>query len=291
MSSTDALTPPAPLQRPRAAAWLALGRVSNAPTVVANVLAGAWLATSAPEPANVALTAAAMVCFYVAGMVLNDVLDLSIDSLQRRERPLVTGEISRSAARWATGALFGTGAALLALTGAGALLAGMVLIALIFVYDAWHKGNPLAPVLMAGTRVMVYVVAFAAVGGREWLPVLPAAILLGGYVVGLTQIARAAHGARWPIALVLAPAAWFAWQLPSAPALAALAAFTLWSTWTLVDLYRGGGVGAAVHRLIAGMALFDLVVLAVAGAPAVASAVALLAFIATTALQRRIPGD
>jgi len=258
---------------------------------VANVAAGAWLAVAAPDPADVALAAAAMVCFYVAGMVLNDILDVSIDARQRRERPLVTGEISPRAARWATAGLFGAGAALLALTGTGALLAGLVLIALIFLYDAWHKGNPLAPVLMAGTRVMVYVVAFAAVGGTEWLPVVPAAVLLGGYVVGLTQIARAAHGAYWPIALVLAPVAWFAWQLPSAAALAALAAFALWSAWTLFDLYRGGSVGAAVHRLIAGMALFDLLVLAVAGAPAMASAVALLAFIATTALQRRIPGD
>ncbi len=291
MSSTDALAPPAPLRRPRPAAWLALGRVSNAPTVVANVAAGAWLATSAPAPTAVALTAVAMVCFYVAGMVLNDILDVAIDSRERPERPLVTGEVSLAAARWATAALFATGSALLALTGTGALLAGLVLIALIFLYDAWHKGNPLAPVLMAATRVMVYVVAFAAVGGSEWQALFPAALLLGGYVIGLTQIARAAQGARWPIALVLAPAAVFAWQLPSAPALAALAAFTLWSTWTLVDLYRGGGVGAAVHRLIAGMALFDLLVLAVAGAPAVAAAVALLAVIATTALQRRIPGD
>ncbi len=291
MSSTDATAAPAPLHRPRAAAWLALGRVSNAPTVVANVVAGAWLASSAPDPAAVVLVATAMVCFYVAGMVLNDVLDVAIDSRQRRERPLVTGEVSVSAARWATAALFGTGAALLALTGTEALLAGLVLIALIFVYDAWHKGNPFAPVLMAGTRVMVYVVAFAAVAEARWESVPLAALLLGGYVVGLTQIARAARGAHWPILLVLAPAAVFAWQLPSAAGLAALAAFTLWSTWTLVDLYRGGGVGAAVHRLIAGMALFDLVVLAVADAPAEASAVALIAFIATTALQRRIAGD
>lgn len=291
MSSTEALGAPGRTRRPQAAAWLALGRVSNAPTVVANVAAGAWLAVAAPEPVTVALVAAAIVCLYVAGMVLNDILDVSVDSQARRERPLVTGEISLPAARWATAGLLATAAVLLASVGTGAFVAGLVLIALIFVYDAWHKGNPLSPVLMAGTRVMVYVVAFAAVGGTDWLSLAPAALLLGGYVVGLTQIARAARGARWPIALVLAPAAGFAWMLPSAAALAALAAFTLWSAWTLADLYRGGGVGAAVHRLIAGMALFDLVVLAVAGAPAGASAIALLAFIATSALQRRIPGD
>lgn len=291
MSWTEALTAPAAPRRPRAAAWLALGRVSNAPTVVANVAAGAWLASAAPEPATVASVAAAIVCMYVGGMILNDIFDVSIDSRARRDRPLVTGEVSLGAARWATAALLGTGSALLASVGTGAFAAGLVLIALIFAYDAWHKNNPLAPGLMAGTRVMVYVVAFAAVGGTEWPALAPAALLLGGYVVGLTQIARAARGARWPIVLVLAPAAVFAWMLPSPAAFAALAAFALWSAWTLADLYRGGSVGAAVHRLIAGMALFDLVVLAVAGAPAVASAVALLAFIATSALQRRIPGD
>lgn len=291
MPLLDAVTAATPLPRRRAAAWLAIGRLSNAPTVVANVAAGAWLATTSPEPTTVALVAGAMICMYVAGMVLNDIFDFSVDCRERPERPLVTGDISVRAAALAAAALLITSAGLLAIVGTGPLLAGMVLMTLIFAYDAWHKGNPLSPVLMAGTRVMVYVVAFVAVGGSEWLSLAPAAVLLGGYVVGLTQIAKAGASARWPAALVLAPAVAFVWQAPSPAALAALAAFTLWTASALHGLYRGGGIGPAVHRLIAGMALFDLAVLAVAGAPATAAAVALTAFVATSALQRRISGD
>jgi len=277
--------------RSTAAAWLALGRVSNAPTVVSNVLAGAAVAAASPEPGPVAAVAVALVLFYVAGMVLNDLLDLDVDRRERPERPLVRGEISPRAAALATAGLFAAGSGLLLAVGTAPFLAGLGLIALIALYDSWHKGNPLSPVLMAGTRVLVYVVAFLALAGTAWGQLAVAAAVLGAYVVGLTQIAKSRAGVPWPAAAVLAPLAVYAAQggTPlTALALAAFAAWTARALWLL--LRRGGGVGDAVHRLISGIALLDAVVLAAAGAPAGAVAAAVAAFALTVLLQRRIAG-
>jgi len=290
MSSVDlaGLTPAH--RRPRAAAWLALGRVSNAPTVVSNVLAGAALATVSPDPGPVAAVAAALVLFYVAGMVLNDLLDLERDRRERPERPLVTGEVSPRAAAAAAAGLFAAGLGLLLAVGTAPFVAGLGLIALIALYDFWHKGNPLSPVLMAGTRVLVYVVAFLALAGTAWGELAVGAALLGIYVVGLTQIAKARAGVPWPAAAVLAPVAVYGAQADSALAALALTAFAAWSARALWQLLRGGGVGDAVHRLISGISLFDAVVLAAVGAPAGAVAAAVAAFGLTVALQRRIAG-
>ena len=70
---------------------LSLARVSNSPTVVTNVLAGAALAGGQGAPA--ALLALAMVLFYTAGMYLNDLCDLARDRRERPERPLPSGLI------------------------------------------------------------------------------------------------------------------------------------------------------------------------------------------------------
>ena len=86
-------------------------------------------------------------------------------------------------------------------------------------YDAWHKGNALSPVLMARCRALVYVVAGLAVADALNPELWGAAALLFVYVVGLTQVAKAEGGglaARWPVLAVLAPAAYWAKELPDA---------------------------------------------------------------------------
>ena len=87
----------APLQN-KASAHLALARVSNAPTVVSNVLAGVALA-SVVAPVTVSgtfLLAVALVLYYTAGMYLNDLFDLELDRRERPERPLPSGRVSRA---------------------------------------------------------------------------------------------------------------------------------------------------------------------------------------------------
>jgi 4-hydroxybenzoate polyprenyltransferase len=183
----------------RLSGWLTLARVSNTPTVVSNVLAGAAVAGVLGIESRVVLLMVAMVAFYTAGMLLNDLCDYRWDLEHRPDRPLVTGLVSRSAVTLVTSALFGVGAALLWLVGPGAFVGGVVLIGLIALYDVWHKTNPLSPLVMAGCRVMVYVTAFAAFAWPPTLGLYVASAAMVVYLVGLTTIAKSG---RYPGAVI-----------------------------------------------------------------------------------------
>lgn len=273
--------------------WLALARVSNAPTVVSNAIAGAALAGAAGAAGTVALVAVAMVLFYSAGMVANDVLDLEIDRRERPERPLPSGRISVRAAITATAALFAVGEALLLAIDGRAALAGLALIATIVLYDAWHKGNGLSPVLMGACRALVYVVAALAVAGSVRGVVWGAAALMLVYIVGLTQVAKADGGgiaARWPIVAVLAPAAVWARELPSVAVALLIAAFVAAAAHALWLAVGRHAIGPAVGRLIAGVALLDALAVAAVGGPGGAIVACLAAYGATLALQTKITG-
>ncbi len=291
MSSADgALAVGAP--RPALGAWLRLARVSNTPTVVSNVLAGACLAAAAPAAGPVVLCAAALVLVYVAGMVLNDLLDLEEDRRERPSRPLPSGQVAPGAAGVAVVALLAAGTLPLLLVGLAPFAAGLGLVALVVAYDLRHDG-PLSPVLMAGCRAAVYVVAALAVAGALEGGVVLAAALLGVYVASLTQVAKAETGGRvarlWPVALLLAPAAALFATGPGPVAGAALAASAAWTLHS-ASFVRRGDVGGAVGRLIAGIALLDAVAIAAADGPPAALALACGAFGACLLLQRHVPG-
>jgi hypothetical protein len=273
--------------------WLQLARVSNTPTVVSNSVAGAVLVSPSPAALDVAVVAIAMALFYTAGMILNDVFDLAIDQRERPERPLPSGRVSVPAAVTAVAFLFVAGELLLLLEGWEDTLAGLVLIGLIVLYDAWHKGNPLSPVLMGACRAMVYVVAGLAVAGALNEELWGAAAVMLIYLVGLTQVAKAEGGgiaARWPVIAVLAPAVYWAKELPDAAVALLLVAFLVWAGYALWLVLAQRKVGAGVVRLIAGIAIYDALVVAGSGGSAVALTACLAAFAATVALQTQIQG-
>jgi 4-hydroxybenzoate polyprenyltransferase len=275
-----------------AGAWLQLARVSNTPTVVSNAVAGAVLASIVAEVSTVALVAVAMALFYTAGMILNDVLDEEIDSVQRPERPIPSGVVSRQAAIVAVTVLFVVGEGLLLVEGVEPFLAGLGLVALIVLYDAWHKGNALSPVLMGGCRALVYVIAGLAVAGEVSGELWGAAALLLVYVIGLTQVAKVEGGGilgAWPYAAVFAPVIYWAVQVPTGERDLVLAAFFIWVVLAL-RAARGGQIGRAVGGLIAGIALFDACAVASVEGSVAALAVCLAAFAATTVLQTKIAG-
>jgi len=273
--------------------WLQLARISNTPTVVSNSVAGAVLASTTAEPGAVAVVAGAMALFYTAGMILNDVLDYEIDLRERPERPLPSGTVSRPAALTAVIALFAAGEALLLLEGTEPFVAGLGLIALIVLYDAWHKGNPLSPVLMGACRALVYFVAALAVTGEVPTEVGAAAAVLLVYIVGLTQVAKAEGGsllAAWPLVAVLAAIAyWIGWvdSVWFAVLLLAFAAWTGWALWLVRGKRR---IGQGVVSLIAGIALFDALAVASVEGSLAAVGVCVAAFLLTIALQTKIAG-
>ena len=140
---------------------------------------------------------------------------------------------------------------------------------------------------------MVYVIAGLAVAGALNTELWGAAALLFVYVVGLTQVAKAEGGgiaARWPVLAVLAPAVYWAKELPDLAVAMLIAAFLLWAGYALWLVLARRRIGAGVVRLIAGIAIYDALVVAGAGGSAVALAVCLVAFLATIALQTKIAG-
>ncbi|MCC6313342.1 MAG: UbiA family prenyltransferase [Thermomicrobiales bacterium] len=274
---------------------LALARISNSPTVVSDALAGAALMGALRPEATVVAVAVAMVLFYTAGMYLNDLSDYAIDARQRPERPLPSGVVSRSEALAGVVALFLVGAILLWVAGPAPFLSGLALIAVIVVYDLWHKTNPLSPAVMALARGLVYVTAGLAVAGAVSGQLLLWAGLLFGFTVGLTAIAKAEAGTGlagyWPAALLALPAIAFAVSSPPPLAWPLAPLFIGWTAYAASFVYRADrrNIGRAVGYLIAGIALLDALALGLAGS-GIGVAVALVAWGLTIYLQRHVKG-
>ena len=244
---------------------------------------------------GVVLLAVAMVLYYTAGMYLNDLFDLGLDRRERPERPLPAGQLSKNEALGATVLLFSSGTFCLSWLGIAPLISGLVLVALIVLYDAWHKTNPLSPVLMASTRMMVYVTAFVAFSPVLTFALVFWALLLGLYIVGLTYIAKTETDSLtgyWPAALLYLPALVGALALPWAGFWLPLI-FALWVTYSASFVYLSRRVGQAIGQLIAGVSLLDALVILLFGtlSGTVGGVVwALAAFGLTLLLQRYIRG-
>ena len=283
--------------------YLKLGRVSNLPTVWTNVLAGVVLAGGRPEPRLLVLLWSALSCFYVGGMFLNDAFDQGLDARERPERPIPSGQIGAAEVYGAGYLLLAAGILLLAAeaflfggrrswapAGAGAVLAGSIVL-----YDAWHKGNPLGPLLMGLCRMLVYAIAALSVAPGLKAPVIGAAVVLLAYLIGLTAVAKQENLKElrnlWPLPFLFAPFLYAAPLAVGSPAGAALyAGFLAWvSSAIFLLIGRRKEIGRAVVRFIAGISLLDALLIAGAGRPAIAL-VAALGFATTLAAQRYVKG-
>jgi len=283
---------------------LKLGRVSNLPTVWTNTLAGAVLAGAANFGAELLVMLVAFSLFYVGGMFLNDAFDAVIDARERPERPIPAGEVTRSAVFGYGFAMMAAGAGLLAWVGFGLaprtgiwpLLGGLALAGAITFYDAYHKNNPLSPVVMGLCRVLVYVAAALC-----YTTALPDALWAGCammlcYLIGLTYVAKQENLARvenlWPLVFLAAPVLYGLWLAAGQWTVAFF--WLLFTAWMLVALWylrrrRKGDIPRAVVSLIAGISLLDAMLVAGSGALALAG-FALAGFALTLAFQRYIAG-
>jgi hypothetical protein len=283
---------------------LRLGRVSNLPTVWTNAMAGFVLAGGVPSVPVIALLGIAASTLYVAGMVLNDVYDADVDAKERPERPIPSGLVTRGEARlWGFGLLV-LGIAVATLAGRFAAasptwaptFAAGITAGLVVVYDAWHKGNPAAPVVMGLCRVGVYAMAASCVDATPGPALVTAALLLGLYVVSLTYIAKfessGALGRTWPVLGVYAPGLW-AWRRAHGSWFVRLLSIAqnAWAWWAASQARRGAPqhTRTAVVSLIAGISLVDAAFIAQTGHWPLAL-VAVAAFGATLLLQRWVSG-
>ncbi len=277
------------------AALVRLARVSNLPTVWSNVLAASVLAGGLAEPA-LALVLVAMSALYAGGMILNDAFDRDIDARERPERPLPAGEIAPATA-WAVGlGLLALGVGLLATFGIRSASAALALAAAILIYDAWHKGYALAPLVMGACRALVYVTTVLVAGAALSGLVLAAALALLAYVAGLSLVARGV-GVRsavphWPVLLLMLPIAVALMSGEIAPLSLLMAGAAAAVILLAVGGLRSGTPDRrerSVGLLIAGIALVDGVVSAAHGNASVAM-ICIALFGMTLALQRSVPG-
>lgn len=262
-----------------------LGRVSNLPTVLSNVLVGvvAALPTGQPWPIRrLMLALVACSALYLAGMILNDVADAAVDARERPHRPIPSRRVRRSDAALLVVTLFGIALAALSICGAAALLSGLILATTIIAYDLLHTRHVTTVALMGLCRGLVYVVAAAAVSGDAGATDPTVLVLAGGlalYVVALTLLAREEAGGR------LGANRWLAVALPMLPLGAAasagnlltvfgIAAATLLTAWLWLaarQLFRTPPrVVSAVLRWLAGICLVDALFLATLGNPLLA---------------------
>ncbi len=283
---------------------LSLGRVSNLPTVWTNMLAALVLAGGALGDGRLPALLAGLTLFYVGGMYLNDAFDAEIDARERPERPIPAGRVGRGTVYALGFGMLALGVACLAWTGLGVaggtgiwpLLGGLALAAAIVFYDWYHKANPLSPVVMGACRFLVYVATGLAIA----LP-LPPALLIGGglllcYVIGLTYVAKQENLGQvknlWPLLFLAAPLAYGLVLAVDYPLvlvyLAPLAAWMALALW-LIRRRGPGDIPRAVVSLIAGISLYDAMLIAGTGNLGLAG-LALLGFFVTLGLQRYVAG-
>jgi 4-hydroxybenzoate polyprenyltransferase len=238
-----------------------------------------------------------MSLFYIGGMFLNDYCDRNVDARERPRRPIPAGEISEKAVAGIALALLAAGMALVAMFGIVAAAGGLALALAILGYDFFHKGNPVAPIVMGLCRALVYcAAASAAVGGISATVAVAAGAVLA-FTAGLTYAAQQENldqiGHLWPLLLLAAP------MIVSLPALGhgilavlvylGLVVCVGYAVYLLARLPVLGSVPRAVGYLIAGISLVDAALLA--SADAIASAlIASTGFAATLLLQKYIPG-
>lgn len=173
---------------------LDLCRVSNLPTVWTNVLAAVVLSGASWTIGNYMAIIFSMSCFYTGGMCLNDIWDAEFDTVHNPGRPLPSKRISMRGAWTMAIILFGVGLIILLLTTyLTAVLAAIILLSAIVIYDRYHKNQSWSVFVMGACRFLVFVVSSLAVAGK----VLPGVLVAGGaqfgYILLLSVVSRIEH--------------------------------------------------------------------------------------------------
>lgn len=190
--------PPPPASRANLLTWLQLMRLPTVFTALSNILCGFLLThrlnvQTLPQQKELWWLLGSTIGLYLGGMVLNDFFDARLDAVERPERPIPSGRISRAAA-----GIFGTSLMLFGVLAAsftglpGLLIAGLI-VPSVLAYNAFLKSTIVAPLGMGTCRFLNLMLGASAVPDVEslwhFIPVTAAASL-GIYVAGVTLFAR-----------------------------------------------------------------------------------------------------
>ncbi|GAA4457695.1 UbiA family prenyltransferase [Nibrella saemangeumensis] len=180
-------------------ALLRLTRPANLITAVADVLAGMAIAgfLTAPDATfgPMLWLCLATIGLYGGGVVMNDVFDADLDAVERPERPIPSGVVSKStAAGWGVLLLLiGIAAAFLVNAIAGVLAIAIAIAAV--VYDRYGKHHPvLGPLNMGLCRGLNLLLGVSVIPAQvqpyAWVGIIPIV-----YIAAITMISRGeVHG-------------------------------------------------------------------------------------------------
>lgn len=275
--------------RRSAAAYLSLVRVPNLFTAPPDVLLGAALAVAvgrSVSPIAVAGVAGASVALYAAGTTLNDYFDAPEDAVERPERPIPAGQISRSRALALGTTLLGVGIVIAGLAaGVGGTVTAAIVALTVILYDGALKGSTGGFLVMGAARGLNVTLGMTATG--ELPTVLPShalavPVVVSIYIASVTYMAarERSGGNRGAVvvaatgATVAALAAIIAGSLyrPTTMTFGATVLFTFaFVGWVGHALWRAylnpvpETVGPAVGRCVLGLIVLDAAFAVVAG--------------------------
>ncbi|MGV3533824.1 MAG: UbiA family prenyltransferase [Chthoniobacteraceae bacterium] len=195
---TSSATPSPSLLR----VWLQLFRAPNLFTVAGDPLAGYLLASGGTLQFRTLLPILASLCFYMAGLLHNDLADLAEDRKERPKRPLPSGGarpvfVALAAAVLVLVGLLICGSFLFAgaMRWDGPLWIGGAIVLAVFSYNAFLKRlaivGPLAMGICRGLSLLLGAVAALPSGPLDLdTSAVVAAAILTAYIAAVTHLAR-----------------------------------------------------------------------------------------------------
>lgn len=169
---------------------LRLLRPANLVTALADILAG-YAAAGANSSHDLSLLLISTTGLYGGGIVLNDVFDAAEDAVERPERPIPSGAVSRRVAGWFGVALLVLGVMVAAIDSA---LSGTIALATalcVLVYDSSGKHHAFwGPMNMGLCRALNLTLGLSAASAGVLRYRWPVALVLLGYIAGVTALSR-----------------------------------------------------------------------------------------------------
>lgn len=190
--------------------WLQLMRIPTVFTALSNILCG-FLVThkftirELKEQSDLWLLLISSAGLYLGGMVLNDVFDARLDAVERPERPIPSGRISRTAAAIFGSLLIITGVLCAAVVSTGSLLVAGLIVVAVLLYDSYLKSTIAAPLGMGTCRFLNIMLGASAATSLTsvWQPTpMTIAAALGTYIAGVTLFARNEAGKSSSVGLL-----------------------------------------------------------------------------------------
>ena len=186
-------------------AWWQPLRAGNVFTAISNVLAGFLLVQGDWQQVSpLLLLVAASALLYEAGMVLNNVFDTELDAVERPERPIPSGRISRrkagtlGAVLLAMGIACGFTASYLTGTIRPGIVAGALALCVVG-YDAGLKSTALGPWVMGACRTLNVLLGASCCLPTDSFPSMWYAVVVGLYTVGVTYYALGENQPGWKL--------------------------------------------------------------------------------------------